>query len=107
MVKGDVQHHLKLRAADLAILPQQTSQETFQAGATTQTHTYTGLLLLDVLNLATPDFDPGFVGKKLLLATTGDRVSLADVGSRLVVPGDARGGRYVTSVVAVVLAPAH
>jgi len=134
VVKGDVQHRLKLRAADLAVLPQQSLQVTFQAGTSTQTHTYTGPLLLDVLNLAVPqfdptikndklrhyvavrgsdgyevvaawgEFDPGFEGKKMLLATTEDGVSLADAGPRLVVPGDARGGRYVTNVVTVQLA---
>jgi len=135
LVGGDVEQPLKLSVADLAALPQQTVQVTFQAGSATETHTYTGPLLLDVLNLAAPtfdpaikndklrhfvtvtgsdgyrvvvawgEFDPDFEAKPLLLATTEDGASLADVGPRLVVPGDHRGGRYVTNVVNVRLAP--
>jgi molybdopterin-dependent oxidoreductase-like protein protein len=134
-VGGDVEQTLNLTVADLEALPQQTLEVTFQSGSTTETHTCTGPLLLDVLNLATPtfdpaikndklrhfvavtgsegyrvviawgEFDPDFEAKTLLLATTEDGVSLADAGPRLVVPGDRRGGRYVTNVVTIRLAP--
>ena len=135
VVKGDVAHRRRLTAADLATLPQKTLTVTFKAGAVAQTHTYVGPLLLDVLGLAGPTFDPAvkndslrhyvavagsdgyqvvvawgeldpnFEAKTLLLATSEDGVSLADVGPRLVVPGDSRGGRYVSNVVSVKLAP--
>jgi hypothetical protein len=135
VVKGDVEHHLKLHVADLAMLPQQTMTVTFLAGSAPQTHTYTGVLLLDLLNMAGPkfdpaikndslrhsvsvagsdgyrmvvawgEFDPNFEAKHILVAETEDGVSLQDAGPRLVVPGDSRGGRYVTNVVTIRLAP--
>jgi hypothetical protein len=90
-------------------------------------------LLLDVLNLAHPDFDPtikndflahvvtatgsdgyratvawgefdpGFEAKQILVAITEDGAALGDAGPRLVVPGDMRGGRYVSDVVSLKL----
>jgi hypothetical protein len=47
------------------------------------------------------EIDPGFGAKEVLLAISQDDVSLADAGPRLVVPGDKRGGRYVSNVVRV------
>src|SRR5262245_18150570 len=44
------------------------------------------------------EIDPGFGNKQVLLAITEDGVPLDDQGPRLVVPGDIRGGRYVTGV---------
>src|SRR5262249_43926787 len=135
VVKGDVQHKLKLTTDDLAALPQETVTVKFLAGSTSQTHTYVGALLLDVLNMAGPEFDPnikndnlrhslavtgsygyrvvvawgecdpGFEAKQVLLAESEDGQSLATAGPRLVVPGDIHGGRYVTNVVSVRLAP--
>jgi DMSO/TMAO reductase YedYZ molybdopterin-dependent catalytic subunit len=128
IVRGDVDHRLRLTKADLDALPQVTITVTFQSGSTPQTHTYTGPLLLDVLNAAGPDFDPAvkndslshvvtavgsdgyeatvawgefdplFEGKKILVATVEDGTPLLDAGPRLVVPGDVRGGRYVSDV---------
>jgi hypothetical protein len=43
---------------------------TFQSGAGPQTHTYTGPVLLDVLNLAKPVFDPNIKNDKLRYAVT-------------------------------------
>ena len=118
-----------------AIQPQQSLTVTFLSGSTPQTHTYTGPRLIDVLNRAVPEFDPAikndnlrhfvavtgsdgykvvvawgefdpnFEAKNILLAVTEDGASLATAGPRLVVPGDSRGGRYVTNVVTVRLAP--
>lgn len=135
VIKGDVGQRLRLSAADLAALPQYSATVTFLAGSTPQTHTYTGPLLLDVLNLAQPDFDPAikndklrhhvsvegsdgyevvvawgefdpdFEAKQLLVAITEDGVALGDAGPRLVVPNDKRGGRYVTDVVSIRLGP--
>jgi hypothetical protein len=44
------------------------------------------------------EFDPGFGNKAILLAMTQDGETLAAEGLRLVVPGDIRGGRYVSLV---------
>ncbi len=44
------------------------------------------------------EIDPGFAGTRVLLAVTEDGVSLAETGPRLVVPGDDKGGRYVSGV---------
>jgi hypothetical protein len=136
VVKGDVENKLKLHISDLAALPQKTIEVKFFAGTTQQTHTYTGVLLYDLLNtLAKPkfdpaikndnlrhyvavtgsdgyrvvvawgEFDPNFEAKNILIAETEDGVSLETTGPRLVVPGDSRGGRYVSNVVTVRLAP--
>jgi len=109
-------------------LPLQTVTVQFRAGQSEETHTFTGFLLLDVLNHFTPkfdptvkndklrfyvsatgtddyqaivawgEFDPGFENKPILLAVTQDGTSLAAEGIRLVVPDDIRGGRYVSLV---------
>jgi hypothetical protein len=101
---------------------------TFQAGQAMEQHTFTGFLLIDVLNLLKPqfdadvkndrlrfyvsatgtddyqaivawgEFDPGFENKPILLAVTQDGNTLAAEGVRLVVPNDIRGGRYVSLV---------
>jgi hypothetical protein len=129
VVEGDVHRRLRLTAADIEGLHQWTVTVMFQSGTSTQTHTYTGALLLDVLDLAEPDFnpdvkndflahvvsatgsdgyratvawgefDPGFEGKQILIATKEDDIPLGDGGPRLVVPDDIRGGRYVSDVV--------
>ncbi len=131
VVRGDVKKPLKLTAADIDALPPVTVTVTFQAGTTPQTHTYKGALLLDVMNLAQPGFDPdikndflahvvtatgsdgyratvawgefdrGFEAKQILVATTEDGVPLGDAGPRLIVPGDIKGGRYVSDVVSL------
>jgi hypothetical protein len=130
-VVGNVKQRLVLNTAVLDLLPSKTLDVTFQAGPTTEHHTFTGPLLRDVLALAGPQFDPAvkndklrhyvsvtgsdgyqvlvaygeidpdFENKDVLLATTQDGVSLADRGPRLVVPGDSRGGRYVSGVARV------
>jgi len=104
---------------------------TFQAGTAVETHTFTGYLLYDVLTFLGPkfdpavrndklrfhasatgsdgyqaivawgEFDPTFENKAVLLAFTQDGKSLAGGGPRLVVPGDIRGGRYVSDVVSI------
>ena len=114
--------------AALRTLPPHTITVTFRAGSGTETHTYTGPLLLDVLTQAGPQFDPAikndklrhfisvtatddcralvaygeidpsFENKTVLLATSQDGNPLDTAGPRLVVPGDAAGGRYVTNV---------
>src|SRR5215510_1788812 len=65
VVDGTVGHRLQLTTADLAGLPQHTITVSFLAGTELQTHTYTGPLLLDVLNLAQPRFNPKIKNDKL------------------------------------------
>jgi len=136
LIRGDVDHPLVLTTSGLAALPSHTIDVTFQAGTGVQHHTETGPLLADVLALAKPvfdpaikndqlrhyvaatgsdgyqaivawgEFDPGFERKQILLSIEEDGQSLATAGPRLVVPGDARGGRYVSNVVELRLASA-
>jgi hypothetical protein len=130
-IVGNVKQKLVLNTAVLSKLPSKTLTVTFQAGSQTETHTFTGPLLRDVLDLAGPQFDaavkndrlrhyisvtgsdgyqvlvawgeidPDFANQNILLATTQDGVSLAGEGPRLVVPSDGRGGRYVSGVARV------
>jgi hypothetical protein len=125
---GDVAHPQILDVAGLRALPSRTITVTFKAGNGTQTHTYVGPLLLDVLTQAAPQFDPAIKNDKLrhyisasatdnyralvaygeidpsfentavLLATSEDGHPLDTEGPRLVVPGDIAGGRYVSNV---------
>jgi DMSO/TMAO reductase YedYZ molybdopterin-dependent catalytic subunit len=120
-----------------AMPDQKTVEVAYHAGTGTEHHTFTGPLLLDVLAAATPTFDtavkndelrhyvavtasdayqallaygeldPAFENKQILLAVTQDGTSLADQGPRLVVPGDAAGGRYVTGIVKVKISKPH
>jgi DMSO/TMAO reductase YedYZ molybdopterin-dependent catalytic subunit len=130
-ITGNVKHRLVLNTAVLSRVPSKTLTVTYKSGSATETHTFTGPLLREVLELAGPQFDPAIKNDKLnhyvsatgsdgyqalvawgefdpdfgnediLLAVTQDGQSLADAGPRLVVPGDARGGRYVSGVVRV------
>jgi hypothetical protein len=130
-IVGNVKQRLVLNTAVLDKLPSKTLDVTFRAGSASEQHTFTGPLLRDVLALAGQQFDPAvkndklrhyvsvtgsdgyqvlvawgeidpdFENKDVLLATAQDGVSLADEGPRLVVPGDDRGGRYVSGVARV------
>jgi DMSO/TMAO reductase YedYZ molybdopterin-dependent catalytic subunit len=52
------------------------------------------------------EFDPGFEAKQVLLAYADNGQLLTDTGfARLVVPGDKKGGRYVSSVNQVAFNP--
>jgi hypothetical protein len=123
----------KLHVDDLRSFTPHTVDVTFQAGSSTQTHHYVGALLTDVLNAAQPQFDPAikndflrfwveatgsddyaaivswgeidpnFGGRQVLLAYQEDGNDLCAAGPRLVVPGDLRGGRYVSNIVKVKL----
>lgn len=117
-------------------LTEQTVIVTFRSGGGSETHTYKGPRLLDVLTQAGPRFDPtikndklryfasvsatdcyralvaygeldpNFENKNVLLATSEDGRPLDAEGPRLVVPGDIAGGRYVTNVNRVYFAKA-
>ncbi|EFC84994.1 hypothetical protein [Parafrankia sp. EUN1f] len=105
----------------------------FVSGSGTQTHTYTGAKLVDLITAAVPKFrtevkndllryavlvkasdgyesvlswpeiTSGFGGVQALVASTEDGVSLADVGPRLTVPSDTKGGRYVSWITSITL----
>lgn len=112
-------------------VPIRTVTVSFQSGSTVVQRTFTGALLYDVLSILGPRFnpdvrndrlrfyaaatgsdgyqaivawgeiDPGFENKGVLLAVIENGQSLGGRGPRLVVPGDIRGGRYVTDVVSI------
>jgi hypothetical protein len=122
---------MRLRVDDLQAYPVHQVDVTFQAGSQVQQHHYIGALLTDVLTAAGPNFDPtvkndalrfavkaigadgyaaavswgeidpNFGAKQVLLAYNEDGNDLCSVGPRLVVPGDIKGGRYVSTIVRV------
>jgi Oxidoreductase molybdopterin binding domain len=130
-VGGHVANPLRLHVDDLRSYPVHTADVTFQSGSGTQSHHYVGALLTDVLATAQPTYnpavkndllrfyaqaigsddyaaivafgeiDPGFGAKQVLLAYQEDSTDLCSAGPRLVVPGDIKGGRYVSNVVTI------
>jgi hypothetical protein len=123
---GDVREPRDLRVDELAVLPQQTVSVGYGSGSGPQSHTETGVLLADLLPieaLATTDakhdeltfgvlaigsdgyaalvsygeVSPDFGNRGILLATAEDGTALPR--PRLVLPGDVKGGRYVSDVV--------
>lgn len=126
-ITGDVVQRRTVTRKDLAALPQHWQRVTYATSTGTETHTFRGPLLTDVLALAQPavdptvkndilrfaviatatdayaatislgEIDPGFGGTEALLALRQDGVAL-DL-PRLTVPGDLKGGRYVSDVV--------
>lgn len=130
-VGGQVANPLRLHVDDLRSYPAHEVDVTFQSGSGTQQHHYIGALLTDVLATAAPTFDPtikndalrffveavgaddyaaivswgeidpNFGAKQVLLAYDEDGNDLCSVGPRLVVPGDIKGGRYVSTIVRI------
>ena len=130
-VSGKVATPLRLHVDALRAYPLHEVDVTFQAGAATQSHHYKGALLTDVLASAAPTYDPAvkndslrffakavgsdgyaaivsfgeidpnFGANQVLLAYDEDGTDLCAAGPRLVVPGDVKGGRYVSNVVNV------
>ena len=130
-ITGAVQNPKQYLLSDLRGLPIQTVYVTYSAAGQTVKHTYTGVLLYDLLKAASPalnaavkndalrwavlakgadgyaalfswgELDPGFGNRQVLLAYEEDQQLLpASEGAvRLVVPGDVKGGRYVSSLV--------
>ena len=123
---SDLRAPRDLTPADLAALPQQSVSVEFESGQGRQSHTEQGVLLADLLPvdaLATTDrkndalsfgvvaigadgyvamvsygeISPDFGNRGALLATIEDGQGLER--PRLVVPGDVKGGRYVSDVV--------
>ncbi|WP_433237192.1 molybdopterin-dependent oxidoreductase [Streptosporangium sp. CA-135522] len=127
-VRGEVAHPRSFSLARLRGLPQHTVRVGYTTSHGPEKHIFTGPLLASVLALAKPRFDPetkndplrfyvtatasdgyratvawaeldpGFSGKKVLLAVSQDGEPLDEQGPRLVVPGDVKGGRYVSGV---------
>jgi hypothetical protein len=118
----DGTHSHVLSAAQLAALPSETLQVTFQAGTAPQSHTEVGPSLGTVLRAAhvRSDLntwvagvgDDAYVavvtpaeqwvgGRQLQISLNEDGTALAE--PRLVVDGDLKGGRYVSDLVDVVV----
>lgn len=133
MLDGQVLNALTLTADDLKNnFTSQTADVTYKSGEETVTASFTGVKLWDVLGAAQPNYnadvkndklsqylvvtgsdgyqavialgeiDPDFGNQPVLLAYEQDGQPI-EGGLRLVVPGDARGGRYVSGVVNISL----
>lgn len=118
----DGSHRRVLTAAQLAALPSETLQVSFQAGTAPQSHTEIGPSLGTVLRAAhvrsglntwvagvgsdayvavvTPA-EQWVGGRQLQISLTEDGAALAE--PRLVVDGDVKGGRYVSDLVDLVV----
>jgi DMSO/TMAO reductase YedYZ molybdopterin-dependent catalytic subunit len=127
-VTGQVEHRRAYTVAQLRAFPPHTVTVQFGSAGGTEQHTFTGPLLTDVATAAGPRFDPdvkndqlrffvaatgtdkyraivswgeidpAFGARQVLLATAQDGTPLDTEGPRLVVPGDGKGGRYVSAV---------
>lgn len=122
-VTGNVSHGGCVTAAALAALPQRSIAVSFNTPAGRETHTFTGPLLLDVLNTAQPrfaaadrlqyavlatsstgakaalgwgEFDPDGENKTVVLALTQDGQPLA--APRLGIPIEKTGARDLAGV---------
>ncbi|MDQ3693983.1 MAG: molybdopterin-dependent oxidoreductase [Chloroflexota bacterium] len=136
-VTGNVLNPGAWTVADLEQFPVQTVEVTYISGEASEDHTFTGVLLADVLAAveldADPDgpknailryylvftakdgyqvllsggeFDPGFGNHPVLLAweQDGEPLTAEDGPVRLVVPGDVRGGRYISGIATITVA---
>jgi hypothetical protein len=132
-VEGHVAHPLKLTLDQVKALPPVTVSTTFQSDHGPQTGTYTGARLLDIVKQAAPvdqgsdrgapwrhtiiatghdgygvavaigEIDPRFAGKQVLVAYARDGKPMKDQTFRLIVPGDAHGGRSVNDLASLVI----
>ncbi len=125
-VTGDVRNPVALTGEALRAMPQRTQAVTFDSSKGSQSHTFDGAALIDVVTAADPVVDaaaknpllsvavlatasdgysaavtwgeasPQFAGTDILVAHTEDGQPLER--PRLVVPGDVKGGRYVSDL---------
>jgi hypothetical protein len=124
VLRGAVQHELVLDEALLASLPQVSVDVSFETGEGKKSGRYTGVLLWTLLAKAAPidapgknaslrhtllvtgrdgyavalafgEIDPHYEGKQVILAHAGGEPPASFASLRLVVPGDAHGGRSV------------
>lgn len=136
-ITGNVLNPGAWTVEDLQQFPVQTVDVTFISSGESEDHSFTGVLLSDVLAAveldADPDgpknailryylvftakddyevvigggeFDPGFGNRPMLLAweQDGEPLNAEDGPVRLVVPGDVRGGRYISGVTTIFVA---
>jgi len=126
-VTGDVRKPRSFTIDELRALPSETKSVTFESDSGSQSHIYVGATLDDVVSVADPIVDvsaknptlsmairatgmdgytvavawpeisPGFTATPVLVAYTEDDQPLDR--PRLVVPGDLKGGRYVSDLV--------
>ncbi|MEO3857973.1 hypothetical protein [Acrocarpospora sp. B8E8] len=129
LLDGDVRMRGSINVADLWSLPQHDVEVAFMCRTSgMRRHRFTGPLLVEVLQAAEPDFDPGerkdrlrflvsvlgrdghhavlswgeidpeFSGVEAVLGTTMDGSVLGERGPHLAVPGDRCGGRQISGV---------
>ncbi|HEX9990148.1 MAG TPA: molybdopterin-dependent oxidoreductase [Chloroflexia bacterium] len=122
-VTGAVQKPLSLTAADLPSRSPVSVQVTYMAGGQTETHQYKGVSLMTLLDeagaktadpnamltryivaagndgrqaiISWGEIDPAYSGVNVLVAYEENGVPLGGGLTRIVVPSDARGGRYI------------
>ena len=123
-VAGDVKNPTTLSVDALRGLPSQTQAVTFQSDKGAQSHTYVWVPLLDIVTAAAPAVDSKHASLSVVIVATGAdgysaAVSLGEISPefaatpvlvactedgqeldrpRLAVPGDIKGGRYVSDL---------
>ena len=132
-VEGHVAHPGPLTLDQLKALPPVTVSLTFQTDHGPATGTWTGALLLDIVKQAQPldndtgksaplqhtilargrdgyavalaigEIDPRFGGKQVIVAYQQGGKPMENQTFRLVVPGDAHGGRSVNDLIALTI----
>jgi DMSO/TMAO reductase YedYZ molybdopterin-dependent catalytic subunit len=132
-VDGHVAHPAHWTLDQVKALPPVTVSLTFQSDHGPQTGTWTGALLLDIVKQAAPidndsgksaplqhtilargddgygvalaigEIDPRFAGKQVIVAYQRDGKPMEGQTFRLVVPGDAHGGRSVNGLVSLTI----
>ena len=132
-VDGHVAHPAQLTLDQVKALPPVTVSLTFQTDHGPQTSTWTGALLLDIVKQAAPvdsgpdksaplqhtilargrdgygvalaigEIDPRFAGKQVIVAYQQGGKPMENQTFRLVVPGDAHGGRSVNDLVSLTI----
>jgi hypothetical protein len=130
VLRGAVKQELVLDEALLTSLPQVSVDVSFETGEGKKSGRYTGVLLWTLLAKAVPvdapgknaslrhtllvtgrdgyavalafgEIDPHYEGKQVILAHSGGEPPASFAALRLVVPGDAHGGRSVRDVAAI------
>jgi hypothetical protein len=130
VLRGAVKQQLVLDEALLKSLPATTVDVTYETGEGKKSGSYRGVLLWALLEKAVPidepgknaslrhtllvtgrdgyaaalalgELDPHYEGKSVILAYAGGEPPLSFDSLRLVVPGDAHGGRSVRDVAAI------
>lgn len=133
MIEGHVTHPGPVTLEQLKALPPVTVSLTFQTDHGPTTGTWTGALLLDIVKGAAPldsgsdksaplqhtilakgrdgygvalaigEIDPRFAGKQVIVAYQQGGKPMENQTFRLVVPGDAHGGRSVNDLVSLTI----